>query len=515
MSLALQCSLALAALVLDVDTGDRLHLVRPADVPRCALTLRNDATSDARWTGRIACRDHFGEAFEIPVGVSAKAGETVRVPLGRTTLRKGVWYVSAALTDGTGATLTNETRFAVVDRHEVTPPLTKPHFRMGINYHAQTYRGEDIDLTLDALVASGAKLVRSGGFKFADVAGKGTNDWRMTDRILRSLRDRGLAVNANVYPGPAWARKTVGPEVLKLKHAFNVPTREGLFRDFCRDIAARYRGQVDYFEIGNEWDLTDARILPSDEALRLLKEGHDGVKAGDPSAAVITCGWAGADSSTFKSGPNQGLLERFAAEGQAWFDVWPLHIHGSYSWYEASLKRKFFPLRRRVMPTKPWYSNETAMSTVNGREAEVARTVWMKVLSAWAWGSTDYIWYNLRAFGPNESETGFGLVTKDYHPRATFAAFSALAALVHGGTFETIVEEQGSRHIYRFRTADGKTAYAGWQAKGAGERRNIASSARRAWTVDLMGNRTDVTPENGHFAWTVGNDPSALVLDEE
>lgn len=48
----------------------------------------------------------------------------------------------------------------------------------------------------------------------------------------------------------------------------------------------------------------------------------------------------------------------------------------------------------------------------------------MKTLSAWAWGSTDYIWYNLREIGPDDSERGFGLVTVDYHPRATFADFS-------------------------------------------------------------------------------------------
>lgn len=48
----------------------------------------------------------------------------------------------------------------------------------------------------------------------------------------------------------------------------------------------------------------------------------------------------------------------------------------------------------------------------------------MKILSAWAWGSTDYIWYNLREIGPDDSERGFGLVTVDYHPRATFGDFS-------------------------------------------------------------------------------------------
>lgn len=499
--------------VVDVDTGDQLHLIRGGH-GEAALTLKNASGRLRRWTGRAVCRDHFDKSFAVPVDLAVGAGATGRVSLGERTWRKGIWYVFVELRDDADGTAEFDTRFAAVDRHDVTPVLAKPHFRMGINYHAQHYwKNENFAKTLDALVASGAKLVRSGGFKFMDVAPKGPDDWTMTDAIYRALRERGLAINANVYPAPAWSRKPMPADLKKLPHRHNWPSKDGLFLAFCERIASRYRGGIDYFEMGNEWDLTAKEILPEAEALRLVREGHDGIKAGDPAATVITCGWAGATTADFEKAPNPGLLEAFAEKAQDAFDVWPLHLHGLYDSYEAGVRERFFPLRARTMPKKPWYSNETAISTAGGNEPLAARTVWMKILSAWAWGSTDYIWYNLREIGPDDSERGFGLVTADYHPRATFAAFAALTALLEGGRFEATLVERGARHVYRFRAPDGKSlVVAGWDGE-RDETLSVATDARRAFAVDLMGNRTELKGTDGAFSWSVGENPSAIVLE--
>ena len=502
-------------LAFDVDTGDPLHLIRGGQGD-AALLFRNVAKGARRWRGSATCRDFFGGSFAVPVDVSVAAGETGRVPLGARTWRKGVWFVDAELEDGSGARFEASTRFAVLDRHEVTPYQPKPFFRMGINYHAQHYWADETVFarTLDALVACGAKLVRSGGFKFMDVAPKGEDDWTMTDRIYRELRARGFAINANVYPGPAWARKPLPDALGKTAHRTNYPTRDGLFRGFCERIAARYRGGIDYFEMGNEWDLTSKDILPEAEALRLLREGHSGIKAGDPGATVITCGWAGADSSDFSKAPNPGLLEAFAEKGQDAFDVWPLHVHGLFDNYAKALQERFFPLHDHVMPRKPWYSNETAMTTAGGNEDVAARAVWQKILYAWAWGSTDYIWYNLREIGPDSSERGFGLVTRDFHPRATYAAFSALTATLAGGTFEARLVDTSAQRIYRFRGPDGKSCVlAGWDDGDGPVRLAIRSDATRAYAVDLMGNRTELGGESGTWIWEVSENPSALVLE--
>ncbi|MBO7685351.1 MAG: hypothetical protein J6V72_03145, partial [Kiritimatiellae bacterium] len=423
---------AVEALDFDVDTGDPLHLIRGGrGTP--TLVFTNLSRGTRRWKGTVGIRDHFGRGFDQVVDVTAAPEGVVRVALERPLPYKGFWRVFAELTGDDGQAGMKEARFAAIDRHEVTPALPKPFFRMGINFHAQRYwNNAHFEKTLDALVASGAKLVRSGGFKFADVAKTPEYDWTMTDALVAAYRARGIAINANVYPGPAWARVPQPDELKGMRHRMNLPTRPGLFRDYCAAIAARYGTKIDYYEMGNEWDLTSDRVLPPDEALRLLREGYAGIKASCPSATVIPCGWAYADSSGQKNMPNPGLIEKFAGTAQDAFDVWALHLHGPFESYAELLQKQFFPMRKRLgLDAKPWYSNETALNTA-GDEDEAARAVWQKILYAWAWGATDYIWDNLRATGwnPSAGEDSYGLITPDYYPRATFAAFAALATLV-------------------------------------------------------------------------------------
>ena len=503
----------------DVDVADPLHLVKDS---LCApdLLFRSTSRDSCRWNGVVRFRDHFGRGFDKAVGFAARPGDLVQIPMNCDMPYKGVWYVTAELAEDGGRTGVVGTRFAVVDMHKVTPILPKPFFRMGVNFHAQRYwNTAQFDIALDAIVASGAKLVRSGGFKFADVAEKPEYDWTMTDAIFNALRKRGLSIDANLYPGPAWARGKPSSDIGGLRHAMNIPTREGLFRDFCGAVAARYGAGIDYYEIGNEWDMTSGMILPPDAALRLLREGYSGVKGSCPEATVTTCGWAGADPSDFSDRQNPGVMERIASDGKDAFDVWAIHLHGPFESYEKGIQTRFFPFRKQErMDGKPWYSNETALIAEGGSEDDAARAVWQKILYAWAWGSTDYIWYNLRAAGRNVDprEDAYGLFTQDYRPRATFAAFSALAWILEGGSIDARLVDSGRRHIYRF-CSPGNSGFtiAGWDAESRdGENLQIRSDAKDAWVVDLMGNRSMLHREkDGLWNWKVSHEPSAIVLD--
>lgn len=505
---------AVGALAFDVDTGDPLHLLRGRKGP-VTLVFRNLSRERRHWRGHVRFSGFFGETVEQAVDVTAGGGETVRVAA-QPVPAQGLWLVTAELVGDDARRGTAHARFAAVDRHEATPFLPKPHFRMGINFHAQHYVGSDCHFarTLDALTASGAKLVRVGGFKFCDNVPKaGAPDWTRCDAIFRALRARGFALNANLYPGPAWARKPMPPEMArtKLPHKSNWPTREGLFRDYCTAFATRYGDGIDYFEIGNEWDLTSAKILPPDEAFRLMDEGYAGVKAGCPTGTVITCGWTSGATGPMTAQANPGLAEAFHAKAP--YDVWPLHVHGPFETYRKELQTKFFPLRERVGRGKPWYSNETAMSTAGCAEEEAAQTVWKKILYAWTWGSTDYIWYNLRAtdWRDGDGEGGFGLMTADYRPRATFAAFAALATLVTGAERPERLEEDETRFVCRFRLPNGGgTALAGWDTSSSP--RAVRVDAVRAELVDLMGNRSPLAANGGSVTWTPGVNPSALIV---
>ena len=502
------------ALRLDVDTRNPLHISR-GDDERPVLVLANAARVPIAAKGVLHLRDFAGKGPDVPVDASVPGGGTARVDVPWPLPSKGIWFVTGELRAADGSTARLETRFALLDRHEIGPILPKPKFRLGINYHAARFAPKDFTLTLDALVACGCKLVRTGGFHFGSVE---TNEqafaWETPDRILRALRARGISIDANLYTVPRWARKPGYEAVVKHRRVGSIPPRDGLFRDYCRAAAARYGTRIDYYEMGNEWDLVPPEVLPIPEALRVQREGWEGVKAGCPEACVIPNGWTVPDTGSWNGRPptNPGINEAFAEQAQGWYDVHPVHLHSPFESYERALQRRLFPFFRRYGITKPWYSNETALTTVGGMEDVAARTVWKKILYAWAWGSTDYIWYNLRATGwrASDPEQAYGLITADYYPRATYCAFSALAALLEGFDRDTRLIDEKTRHAYRFRKGN-EIVVAGWDAGlGASAAIPFRTDAARVEACDLMGNRAPCALKGGTVAWALGTDPSAI-----
>ena len=502
------------ALRLDVDTRNPLHVSR-GDKERPVLLLANASRAPVVTKGVLHLRDFTGAGPDMPVDMSVPGGDMVRMDVPWPLPSKGIWFVTGELRGADGSTAYLETRFAVLDRHEVGPILPKPTFRMGINYHAARFAPKDFALTLDALVACGCKLVRTGGFHFGSVE---TNEhafaWETPDRILRALRARGISIDANLYTVPRWARTPGYEAMAKHRRAASIPPRDGLFRDYCRAIAARYGTQIDYYEMGNEWDLVPPEVLPIHEALRVQREGWEGVKAGCSEACVIPNGWTVPDTGSWNGRPptNPGINEAFAEKAQGWYDVHPVHLHSPFEAYERTLQRRMFPFLKRYGIAKPWYSNETALTTVGGMEDVAARAVWKKILYAWAWGSVDYIWYNLRATGwrASDPEQAYGLMTADYYPRATYCAFSALAALLKGFDRDVRLIDEKTRHAYRFRKGN-EIVVAGWDAGlGASASIPFRTDAVRVETCNLMGNRTPCALQDGTVAWALGADPSAI-----
>ncbi len=508
---------------LDVETGNALHLVRgPHERP--VLTLRNLAETPQRWRGVLRCRDFFGKGFDRAVDERVAPGATVRLPLDWP-LAKGLWRVMGEIEGEDGSRAFPETRFAVLDAHPRTPRLARGAvFRPGINWHAGRFPEGVRALTADALEACGCKLARAGGFSFAAVMPReGTYDWTTADAIMAEAEARGISLDANVYGAPRWAQDTnrlarVGGHF----KAHLVPPRPGTFGAFAERIAARYGTRIDYYELGNEWDLVPERIMTRDEAVRLHREGYAGLRRGNPAVAVMSNGWTSPTVRPDHYGPDWMLGEGFLADVMTRVrdccDYFPIHMHGPFPSYRRRVQT-FLDLRRRIgCDGIPWFSNETALSSVNGQEAAVARDVYRKILYAWANGSVDYIWYNLRATGwvASDPEQGYGLLTADFHPRAGYAAFSALTSVYLGLAYDATLIDRATRLAYRFAgTRDGvrECVLGGWDDAAVEPCRiRVRTDAARAEQVDLMGNRRAVPVRDGETAWEISSWPSSLVL---
>lgn len=511
-----------AAIRLDVDTGNPLHVT--VDSSLVALTLRNAAKETVAFTGMLHLTGYFGDKLDVPVKGELKGGETLRVPVdvaraqpGGAARIHGIWRVAGEVRSQ-GTVAYPETRFAVLNRNEVTPRLPFGKFRMGINYHMDSYKGLHRKLTLDALNACGAKLVRSAGFAASYCWRKPDKlDFSNADRQMSELKARGLSLNTDCWPNPKWMVK---PEQLKLGYPgwIRVRTMPGVMGEYAEKLAAHFGTDIDYIETSNEADLWGNGAMSAEEYVEYQKEVYAGVKRGCQAIRVLTSAWAFADSSA-PAVKRKGFQEAVLEKAKGFYDIHPTHQHSGFAAYENDVLSKFLPMRERLGVTVPWYANETALTSVNGAEDGVAKNVWMKILFSWAHGSTDYIWYNLRGTGwrPADPEQGYGLLTADYYPRAGYAAFSALAHVTGGLDFDGIVSERKGRHLYRFR---GERAgrpvrvLAGWDGfTDPPFPIRVRTDAVRARVVDMMGNFTEAERTDGGFVFPISLNPGVLVLD--
>lgn len=510
---------AAEALALDVDTGNDIHVVnRPNGVT--AATFRNISDEAGAWSGRIVLSDFFGKVEEIPFDCRLAPSETAAVPL-PVPEKFGIYRVKAEIAAGDGSAATKTVQFAKLVPREATPRWPRGTFRPGVNYHVTCYPEADRRRLNDALVAMGAKLCRADLFNPLSVCPQeGVFDWEASEKPFAELEACGIDLDAIIYRCPKWARAEAWktPEAEELRAKDNFPTRPGFFRDFCERLAARYGTRIAYYEVGNEWDMKDERVLPFDEAARIQREAYAGIKAGCQDAVCIPNGWALPIASELRHFRRPGFQRRFMDECRDAYDVYPLHLHGPFQSYRRDLGQ-VLDFRRKAGISQPWYANETALTSANGGEDAVAECVWQKMLYSWALGSTDYIWYNLRATGynPADSQQGYGLMTADLHPRAGFASFSGLVHTFGLLKADGPVTDDGERFIARWsgeREGTRQIVFGGWNlAAKNGTPVRVRTDARAAYDVDLFGNRSPLPVVDGAVDWRIGKTPCALLLD--
>jgi|GEM_PF-1399553 len=521
------------AMRMRVETGNPLHIVRDGKDERPKIVIRNPSTREIGWKTEITLSDYFGNEVKIPFARQMKPKDEVAVGVPWPLPGRGLWRVKAQVEGDDGSRTEKTDRFAWIDLHEVTAKMEKPKFRMGIHYHGTRYLPDKVDNTIAALVAAGAKFVRCDyDHMWADIEPQqGVEKWEKSDLMIEKLTAAGLALDIIFAGPPSWAIEPASIERARnMKKAgyrvksCNYLPRKGLFKAFCEKYARRYGTKIDYYECGNEWDLTGTGTVELSDLLKVQQEAYDGLHAGCKDVCVTPNGWTTAISCSNGNLKvwNNGLVEYFAEHPEA-YDAWALHCHGTPESFMVNISQRFLPMRAsKPLKDRPWLLNETALSCVNGMEDEVASAVWQKIVYGWAAGASDYIWYNLMATGWFDGgEPGYGLITSDFRPRAGYAAFSALSATLLGMDFDQTLYSKGLRHLFRFRGSSKAVkngmALVGWDTRQVC-RIELMTDAKGAEIRDLMGNRKKTEMEdvgNGmkKVVFAFGHRPQALLLE--
>ncbi len=211
------------------------------------------------------------------------------------------------------------------------PPVLKPTY--GVQLHIPPEW--DADQTLRAAQGLGVGWIKHQVQWHTIEHGPDDFEWETLDRIVEGADEYGLKLLLSVIRAPDWTRTTElesGP-----------PSDYEEFRRFMEQLARRYRGRVQAYELWNEPNLArewQGDTLDPTRFVDLVAEGAAGVRAGDPQAMVISGAPAvtGVDDGETAIADRAFLRGMLEANVQGHVDAIGAHPYGYGNPPEASLE---------------------------------------------------------------------------------------------------------------------------------------------------------------------------------
>jgi hypothetical protein len=161
----------------------------------------------------------------------------------------------------------------------LAPPIPKPGY--GVQFHVPP--GGNVEQTLQWANGLGVGWVKQQVQWHTIEHGPENFEWETLDRIIEGADGYGFKILLGVTHAPDWTRKA------ELESGPPSDYRE--FRRFMEQLAGRYDGRVEAYELWNEPNLAREwrgdRLDPS-RFVALVAEGAAGVRAGDPHAWVVS-----------------------------------------------------------------------------------------------------------------------------------------------------------------------------------------------------------------------------------
>jgi polysaccharide biosynthesis protein PslG len=175
-----------------------------------------------------------------------------------------------------------ENAFAGVDRDLALPR----QFIYGFNAHLynQGSAWQDRPRALQLSKSAGADWVRQQ-VRWMDLHDRsGAIYWGELDHIVDDVHNAGMNILLSIVAAPSWATPD-GRNGLPAREHF------GDFNYFVGQMAARYRGKVQAYEIWNEENLAvenGGRVANADLYMDMLVGAYDAIKASDAMAIVVS-----------------------------------------------------------------------------------------------------------------------------------------------------------------------------------------------------------------------------------
>ncbi|HEV2125866.1 MAG TPA: hypothetical protein VGW38_24175 [Chloroflexota bacterium] len=161
---------------------------------------------------------------------------------------------------------------------------TAPAYQEGFAYGMQAHLYyQDVPSALGLVQNAGFGWVKQQVRWSAVEIELGRYDWAPLDQIVVNAASRGVKVLFSVVTAPSWSRSAGGVD--------GPPDDYVLFGNFLSELASRYQGRVQAYEVWNEQNFSrewGGGRLNAGEYVELLKVAYPAIKAADPAAVVIS-----------------------------------------------------------------------------------------------------------------------------------------------------------------------------------------------------------------------------------
>ena len=321
-------------------------------------------------------------------------------------------------------------------------PRNDDSFLFGICAHLIRVEKPERDVQVKALAAAGAAVVRVD-FAWTRIEPKpGEFVWDLYDDIVAETAKNGIEVQALLGFPPAHGLPPATRAEMEQAYRDKVPDawKIALFgapdiakwENFVREVTARYKGKIRFYEIWNEPDLGFWRGT-EDEYIATLRAAFKTIRAVDPDAKVMSGGFATVLNHAGRA-KNPNMQERVLAEASDVFDIHAFHQHGPFSEFHPAVIGELARIRAKAAFQRPLWFNETAITSMHWGEMRQAAELLKKSAFVKSSGAIGWTWYNLRNDGnnPQDDEHNYGLLRNNMQPKPAFWAYRAVVETLGG-----------------------------------------------------------------------------------
>jgi hypothetical protein len=308
--------------------------------------------------------------------------------------------------------------------------------RFGISTGVQLFNEQpaQIDQDIAALAAMPTHWIRTAvRWDKVEPASSSSDDWTKVDRIVDDATQHKLSLILDITGTPRWARAPGAGTV-----AF--PPDLSTYAAFTGKIAARYKGRIAAYELGNEPNHLKSFANPDPKLYeQVLQLSYPLIKAADPGVKVLTGGLGGTTGKGVVAG-DEYLAALYKDGAKPYFDGVSYHPYtypllpsddsGARSWSRMLRARQIMVANgdadKQIWVTEYGAPTEGPGSVSQQQQAAIMYDAY-RLWAGYPWAGP-LCWFDYRDKGTDTSDHGnfFGLYAKDGQPKVALKQYETL-----------------------------------------------------------------------------------------